>query len=644
MSHRLSVLLFLSAFLFSPCLAQTAPNAASETSQAAPGVIRLQLDATDAPRDILHGKLTVPVTPGPFTLVYPKWLPGEHAPTGPITDFTGLHIYAGTKELAWSRDDVEMFSFHIQVPAGINEIQVSFDQLLPPPGARFSSGATASSELAVISWNQVVLYPANTDSDKVMVSASLKVPQGWGIHTALPIAQSAAGETQFKTVSLTTLVDSPVQTGRYLRRIDLSPGQTPPHYLDIAADSEAALNVTPEDIEHFKRLVAETGALWGARHYNEYHFLLTLSDHVAHFGLEHHQSSDDRVGERTMIDPDMRFLSGSLLPHEMTHSWNGKYRRPAGLATRNYQDPMRDELLYVYEGLTQYFGNVLAARSGLWTPEQFRQEVAALAAHLDNRSGRSWRPLIDTTVAAQLLYAAPSEWENWRRSTDFYDEGFLIWLEADTIIRQKTGGKKSMNDFARFFEGPPNTPPKVVPYTFEDVVNTLNQVVPYDWAGFLKTRLHRTGDGAPLGGIENGGWKLAYTSKEPDLFSALEEKRKSLDARYSIGLLLDTDGNIIDVVMGSPAEKAGAAPGMKLVGVNNRAFTRDVFHDQLKATVEAKTPLQLLLRNGDYFVTLNLDYHGGERYPELQRNSAVPDLLSTIAAPLTQGAESSTAH
>jgi len=644
MSHRLSVLLFLSAFLCSPCLAQTASNAASEASQAAPGVIRLQLDATDAPRDILHGKLTVPVTPGPFTLVYPKWLPGEHAPTGPITDFTGLHIYAGTKELPWSRDDVEMFSFHIQVPAGVNEVQVSFDQLLPPPGERFSSGATASSELAVISWNQVVLYPANTDSDKVMVSASIKVPQGWGIHTALPVAQSATGETQFKTVSLTTLVDSPVQTGRYLRRIDLSPGQTPPHYLDIAADSEAALNVTPDDINHFKRLVEETGALWGARHYNEYHFLLTLSDHVAHFGLEHHQSSDDRVGERTMIDPDMRFLSGSLLPHEMTHSWNGKYRRPAGLATRNYQDPMRDELLYVYEGLTQYFGNVLAARSGLWTPEQFRQEVAALAAQLDNRSGRSWRPLIDTTVAAQLLYAAPSEWENWRRSTDFYDEGFLIWLEADTIIRQKTGGKKSMNDFARLFEGPPSTPPKVVPYTFEDVVNTLNQVVPYDWAGFLNTRLHRTGDGAPLGGIENGGWKLAYTSKEPELFSALEEKRKSLDARYSIGLLLDTDGNIIDVVMGSPAEKAGAAPGMKLVGINNRAFTRDTFHDQLQGTVQAKTPLQLLLRNGDYFVTLNLDYHGGERYPELQRNSAVPDLLSTIAAPLTQGAESSTAH
>src|SRR3989441_6293707 len=479
----------------------------SFASSAFAAPIVLRVDATEAPRKIYHAELTIPASPGPMTLFYPKWIPGEHAPTGPITDLAGLRIISGGQTVVWKRDSVEMFAFHITVPPGASTIDVKLDFLSTPDAGGFSSAASATSELAILSWNQLVLYPRGKASDDLEIAAQLRLPQDWKFGTALPVARSSGSSVEFKPVSLTTLVDSPVLTGRHFRRIELSPGATPPHYLDIAADSDEALNAPPELVEKYKKLVKEALALFGATHYREYHFLLALSDQIAHFGLEHHESSDDQAREDYLTNPASNLVGATLLPHEFVHSWNGKYRRPDGLATRDYEEPMKGDLLWVYEGLTEYLGWVLAARSGLASPQSSREFLALNAANLDHRAGREWRSLADTAVAAQLLYEARTDWESMRRGVDFYDEGLLIWLEADTIIRKQTQGRKSLDDFCRVFHGAPGGPPQVKPYTFESVMEALNGVAPYDWKGFFDTRINAAGtDRAPLGGIEAGGY------------------------------------------------------------------------------------------------------------------------------------------
>lgn len=609
-------------------------RAAAPAAPAQP--VKLVVDATHAPEKILHAQLQIPVQPGEVTLVYPKWIPGEHGPTGPITDLTGVEFSANNQRLTWRRDLVNMNAFHVTIPAGVQTLDAKLDLVMPAPPEGFSSGASATTQLLVLSWNQVVLTPEVKNSDTTMVEASVKFPQGWHYGTALPVANETAEQINFKPVPLTMLIDSPVLAGEHFRRIPLTPEGPIQHYIDEASDGEAALAMPEETIDAYKHLIAETGALFGARHYHEYHFLLTLSDNTAHFGLEHHQSSDDRVGERTMIDDDMRWLAGALLPHEMTHSWNGKYRRPYDLATPNYQDPMKGDLLWVYEGLTQYLGEVLAARSGLWTPQQFMDEAAETAASLDHTPGRSWRPLQDTADAAQLLYSAPSEFESWRRSVDYYPEGFLIWLEADTVIRQQSHGQKSLNDFCRLFHGGQNTGPELKTYTFDDIVNGLNQVLPYDWRKFLRDRLDTYGPGAPLGGITNGGWKLVYTDKPSDYTKAVAKTRKFVDARFSVGLSLDEKGGIHDVIYGSPAWNAGIAPGSTLVAVNGRKFDPEIFMDALKAGKATNAKLELLVSNSDFYQVHDINYHGGERYAHLVRDESKPDLLDEIIKPLAK--------
>jgi len=381
--------------------------------------------------------------------------------------------------------------------------------------------------------------------------------------------------------------------------------------------------------------VAEANALFGAHHYRDYHFLLTLSDHVAHFGLEHHESSDDRQGEDYLTDDDGLRGDPDLLPHEMTHSWNGKYRRPAGLATPDYQQPMRDELLWVYEGLTDYYGKVLAARCGLQTNEDFRETFAMVAAMLDHRSGRQWRPLADTAVAAPMLYDSPGQGVNRRRSVDFYPEGDLIWLEADTLVRQQTQGKKSLDDFCKLFHGGENSAPRVSPYTYDDVVETLNAVVPYDWNNFFQTRVYEIAEHAPLGGIENGGWRLAWTNDVPPLLKIRETQRKFTDLNYSLGFSLSSEGDVGDVLPGSPADQAGINQGMKLVAVDGRAWSVKLLRDAVKTAATNSAPITLLTEDSDYYQTFTVDYHGGEKYPILERNPSKPDLLDEIIKPLT---------
>src|SRR5438270_4662243 len=527
--------------------------------------ITLSVDATDVSNKILHTTMTISAASGPLTPYYPEWIPGEHGPTGPIINLTGLKFTAGGNTLTWRRDDVDMYAIHIQVPAGANRIEAKLDFIEPGPGERFSSGASTTSQMACLNWNQLVLYPRAGQTDDITVTASIKLPTNWKSGSALPIASQSGSTINFKTVSLTTLVDSPIIAGLHFREIPITPaGESRQHFVELAADSDAALGVSDADVDAFKRLVSETGALFGARHYNDYRFIVSASDYVAHFGLEHHQSSDDRVAERAFTDADRRRLVPTLFSHEMTHSWNGKYRRPAGLATPDYQQPMKGELLWVYEGLTNYLGEVLAARSGLQSQDDYREVLATTAAYLDNRPGRTWRPLWDTAIAAQLLYNAPPEWDSWRRNVDYYDEGTLIWLDADVTIRQQTNGTKSLNDFCRLFHGGQSGPPKVVTYTFDDVVNGLNQVAPYDWRKFLNDRLSSLSPHAPLGGIENGGWHLAFLDHPTPLAKIREDVNKYLDLRFSIGLVMNEEtGDIIDAIPGNPAATAGLAPGMK---------------------------------------------------------------------------------
>jgi predicted metalloprotease with PDZ domain len=429
------------------------------------------------------------------------------------------------------------------------------------------------------------------------------------------------------------LVDGPVIIGQYLKVVPLNPGQTPPVELDFAADSAAALDPPAEVWEHYKNLVAQAGLLFGAQHYRDYHFLYSLSDHVAHFGLEHHESNDSRLDERALVDPRKRLIGAGLLSHEYVHSWNGKFRRPADLATSDYEKPMQTDLLWVYEGLTQYLGEILTGRSGERTPAEFRDALAYTAADLDHRPGRAWRNLQDTADGVPSMQDAPHQWESWRRPLDYYDEDELNWLWVDTIIRQQTQGQKSLDDFCRIFHGPPSGPPQVKTYTFEDVLNTLTQVAPYDWRRFWSERLTNHGPGAPLGGIEGSGWKLVYDDARSELVRAKEDDRNTVNAAYSIGLWLTEDGSITDTVEGLPAAQAGIGPAMKLIAVNGRKFSPDVLRDALRQGKDGSSAVELLVENTEYYKIFKLDYHGGEKYPHLVRDETKPDLLSDIIKP-----------
>jgi predicted metalloprotease with PDZ domain len=599
--------------------------------------VKLRVDATDAPRRLFHVQMTMAVKAGPLTLLYPEWIPGEHGPTGPIVNLVGLKIEGGGKPVAWKRDSVNMYAFHLEAPAGVTSLEVAFDFISPPESEGFSSGASATSELAVLSWNQLLLYPQGAQADDLQVQATLKVPNSWRYGTALPIARESGNQIEFQPASLTTMVDSPVSTGAHYRTIDLGSDDGAPHYLHLAADSDRALEVSPEIVGQYQNLVKETGALFGSRHYRGYHFLYTLSDHVAHFGLEHHESSDDRFEERTLIDPDLQRISADLLSHEFVHSWNGKYRRPSGLISGGrdggYDTPMQGDLLWVYEGLTEYLGEILAPRSGLRSAEDFRESLAESAAALDTTSGRTWRPLEDTAVAAQILYEAGNDYAGYRRGVDYYPEGTLIWLEADTLIRQLTRGAKSLDDFCRAFHGGPGGAPALKPYDFADVVAAMNAVAPYDWAGFFNQRLHSTDAHAPLDGIRQAGWKLVYDGVRSDFWKAAEDDRKLADLSYSLGLKVKEDGMIEDVAFDGPAKQAGIAPATRVVAVNNRQYTPTVLREAVRKAASDAKPVELLVKTGEYYETHRIDYHGGERYPHLVRDQAAPDVLSLIIAP-----------
>ncbi len=596
--------------------------------------VRVTVDATEAPRRILHSHMTFAVSPGPLTLVYPKWIPGEHEPTGPVGNTAGLRFRAGDKELAWRRDPVNMYAIHLDIPKGLTQLEAELDALGTTADTAFLPGNSVTPMQLVLEWNQVVLYPEGVDPNAIQYEVSIQLPSTWKFGTALPQgALMGSGMAQFRPVSLYTLVDSPLIAGARFRHIDITPeGESRKHYLEIAADTDAALDIPDRVIDDYRRLVSESGALFGARHYNEYHFLVAMHGTYAN-GLEHHQSSDNRMAGMGLVDPRWQRIYATLLTHEMTHSWNGKYRRPMGLASPDYGTPMEGDLLWVYEGLTNYLGQVLAARSGLWTPDNFRDEFATLADELTHRPGRTWRPLEDTAVAAQVLYGRSHQWENWRRSVDYYDEGSLIWLEVDTLLRSKSGGAKSMDDFCKAFFGGQSGPPAVVPYTFDDVVGALNKVVPYDWREFFEQRIYRVAPEAPLGGIRAGGWKLTYTSEPGEHEKDVEEKEEIYNLIASIGLSVKEDGEILDVLAGGPAARAGVAPGSKLIAVDGYKYSPTLLRAAIRAAMHSQASIELLTQNNDMFTSFKIDYHEGEKYPHLEKISGAADVISEIIAP-----------
>jgi predicted metalloprotease with PDZ domain len=528
-----------------------------------------------------------------------------------------------------------MFAFNVDVPAGATALAIDLDYLAPAPGASFTAGASTSPRLAVLSWNTVLLYPkTSASSDTWQVDATLHIPAGWLYATALESRGRNGDEIQFESASLTRLIDSPVQIGKTLRKIDLVTHSPYRHTLNLLSESTEATQ-TPDDFAtQYGRLVDEATALFGANHYRHYDWLLTLSDAVAHFGLEHHESSDDRTGESVLREDTSRKWVSELMAHEFVHSWNGKYRRPAGLATGNYDKPMTGELLWVYEGLTTYLGDLLPVRAGILTNDDYHEALAETAANMTQHVGRTWRPLLDTAVAAQLLYDAPGASTNWRRSVDYYPEGELLWLDADMTIRTLTNGKRSLDDFCRAFYGGESGHPDLRPYTFDDIVAALNGVAPYDWRGFLNQRLTSNSPTPPLGGIEQAGWHLIYNDKPNTALTYQEGRNKGADLSASLGFSVRENGSIGDVVPNSVAARAGLTPGSRIIAVNGRAYSTSRLRDVLKASSSASGPIELIAQSGEFFSNVSVDYHGGERYPHLERTPGKADWMDTLTKPL----------
>jgi predicted metalloprotease with PDZ domain len=608
-----------------------------------PGAIKLQVDATDIGRRIYHVRETVPTAAGQeLVLLYPEWLPGTHAPWGRnrLNKLAGLVVSAGGKPLTWTRDDCNVFAFRIRVPQGLNSVDVAFDYL-SPDGAQTGPAAHAevSPEILVLEWSSVVLYPAGHYASRIEVEPSASLPEGWQFATALDRADDDKTPA-FKRVSLETLVDSPLFAGKYAARWDLDPGAPVPVHLDAFADRPELLKPKDEKgtkdfdahIDEHRNLIQQAYKLFGSKHYDHYDFLVTLSDNIGYAGLEHHRSSEENTSPDYFTDWDKTLVGRDLLPHEYTHSWNGKFRRPKDLWTANFNEPMGDSLLWVYEGQTQYWGQVLTTRSGLWSKEQALDVLAGSAAYYQIQAGRKWRNLQDTTfdelVAPRFL---PQSWASWRRGADYYNEGVLLWLDVDTLIRELSHGQHSLDDFARAFFGVDDGSMTPKLYVFDDVVRALNAVQPYDWAGFLHTRLDSLGRD-PLDGITRGGYRLVWNDKPGKVYESIEKLNEITSLGYSLGISLNKSGSIRGVLWDSPAYKAGLAPGEQIIAVNGMTYSAERVKNAVKDSPGATGPIELIVKDEEHVRTVPIDYHGGARYPHLERVEGAPARLDDILA------------
>jgi predicted metalloprotease with PDZ domain len=594
-----------------------------------PGTIQLTVDASDVTRGLFNVHEHVPVPePGDFVLLYPKWLPGHHSPSGQINKVAGFRPTANGKELQWARDTLDVYAFHVTVPRGVTAIDVDFQYVSPTTGNQ--GRVVMTPDLASIQWIANSLYPAGYFVRDIPVQASVIVPSGWKIATALrPTAQTAT-RADYPVTSYEILMDSPLIAGAHYRRIELSPDVA----LDVIADNEQELAAKPEQIEAHRRLVEQAMKLFGARHYDHYDFLFTISDYLGGSGLEHHRSSEDGVDRGYFTDWDSKLRDRNLLPHEYTHSWNGKYRRGADLWTPDYRTPMQGSLLWVYEGQTQFWGYVLGARSGMLSKQDTLDAIAATAAtYGDGTPGRTWRALVDTTNDPIIGQRAPQPWRSWQRSEDYYSEGQLIWIDVDRIIRQQTGGKKSIDDFARLFFGVRDRDYGELTYTVDDVAATLNKVVAYDWRSYLQRKVYDIAVQPPLDGITQGGYRLVFTDEPTRWIKSGEKNAKNNDLTYSGGFVVGNDGKISSVLWDGAAFNAGLTIGSELVAVNGRKFDGDALKNAIKAATGGGPAPELLIHDGDVYRTVKLDWHGGLRYPRLEKAGKVEGTLDALLAP-----------
>jgi predicted metalloprotease with PDZ domain len=601
-----------------------------------PGTIALLVDITNLTNKVVTVHETVPVKGRDLTLLYPEWLPGTHSPSNPVAQLAGLVVTANGKRVPWVRDRVDMHAFHIEAPKDATTLDVSFQYLasLDPKRSRISA------KFANVTWNSVLLYPAGHFSREIKFDTSIRLPESWKFACSLELKSQNGNLVQFKEATLNTLIDSPLYAGANFKRLDLSTGPDNPVYFDVFADKPADLEITPEELQFHKNLVIEAQKLFNSRHYDRYDFLFSVSDIVSGKGLEHHQSSEDGSRANYFTDWGAGVGGRALLPHEYTHSWNGKFRRPADLWTPNFNVPMRNDLLWVYEGLTDYYGNVLTARSGLRTPEQARDVFAQIAASFEISPGRTWRSLEDTTNGPIISShgAFQQTWPSWERSFDYYPESDLVWLDADTKIRELSGGTKSLDDFAKLFFGVNNGSYVTVGYTLDDLVKALNTVQPYDWAGFFRARVYEVSPDVPENGFTQGGYRLVYNDNEPEWLKKSESVRGASFAT-SLGFSIrgagppESNGSLDSVAWDSLAFKAGITPDTQLIAVNDQKYTAAGLREIILAAEKTKDPIRFLLKRGDDFVTISLDYHGGMRYPHLERVEATPDRLDAILAP-----------
>lgn len=605
--------------------------AATAAQAAPPAPIRLSVDATDVDRAILAARESIPVQGGATArLRFPKWLPGTHGPIGPVANLAGLTFTAAGQVVPWRRDPLDGHAFLIDVPAGVDRLDASFQYLsaIQPQEGRIQ----VTPALLSLEWNQVSLYPAGVPTADIPVEASLKVPEGWQVATALDPVAGTPGETRFAPVSYATLVDSPVLAGRHMRREDLGHGVR----LDIAADTPEELALTPAQLAPHRALVDQALRLFGTRHFDHYDFLLSISDRLGGIGLEHHRSSEDGTGLGYFKEWTTRGPARGLLPHEFVHSWNGKHRAAADIVVPDFSTPLQNDLLWVYEGQTQFWGYVLQARSGLGTAQDARDAFAMLAALLDQRPGRQWRSLADTTNDPIISARRPQPWRSWQRGEDYYIEGALLWLDADMLIRERTGNTRSLDDFARIFFGGRDGDWSTVPYTRADVVAGLNRVLPNDWEGFIAQRVDRVQAHPPLDWLARGGYRLAWSSQPSAYAKSLDGMRKSTDLSFSLGLMVGADGTITDVTWDTPAFRAKLVPGMQIVAIDGEAWSADRIRAALDRAAAASDPIRLVVKRADAVTTVAIDYHGGQRYPRLEplgTGKGAP-LLDRLLAPL----------
>jgi predicted metalloprotease with PDZ domain len=599
--------------------------------------IQITADLSDAPRKLYHAEVDLPVSEGPLTLTTPKWIPGNHRPTGPVDDITGVVFSINGKPIPWRRDDVDLYQFHVAIPNGVTTLHAHLDCIVTE---------RVSQKMAVLEWEKLLLYPANTPGRDIPVQPSLIVPAGWGVGTALqPVGGGAypvpasGSTTRFAVTNVEQLEDSPIITGQYFHEFALAPEVTPKHYIDVVSDMPEDSNLRPSVLAEVSNLVREAGAVYASHHYNVYHFLLTLSDVAGGEGLEHGQSSDNGVDEKSFADDAHQLGDSDLLSHEFTHSWNGKYRRPYNLYQTDFATVQQGSLLWVYEGMTQYLGNVLAARSGLKSQAQYREMLAISAAQLDYKSGREWRPTEDTAIAASILRGGNPAWSNWKRGQDYYQEGELLWLDADTLIRKLTQNKKSLDDFQKIFLGKGgDTGPEIVTYNRDELAKDLNEVVPYDWAKFLHERIDLINVRADVAGIEQGGYRLVYHDKPTKSESTMASaggRHRGLDCWFSLGLRVSGEGQINDVRWNGPSDKARLAPGYKILAVNGHVFSNEALKDAIKAAKGGTEPIHLIVQADSFVSTIDINYHDGERYPALERIDGAPAYLDDITTPRT---------